>query len=98
MIDEIPLALSAAQVEAVIRGNLPSAGGAAFAVEEVRPGYARIRLKYNKWMLRPGDLVSGPALFTAADADTLVHSSELSLLAQLNGTPAIGTADLLFGT
>ncbi len=68
MTEEPALALSAAEVEAVIRGNLPSAGGTAFAVEEVRPGYARIRLAYNKWMLRPGDLVSGPALFTAADA------------------------------
>lgn len=68
MFEELQLALSAADVENVIRSNLPSAGGAAFAVEEVRVGYARIRLKYNKWMLRPGDLVSGPALFTAADA------------------------------
>lgn len=68
MNDEPTLVLDAAQVQAVIRGNLPSAGGDAFAVEEVRPGYARIRLKYDKWMLRPGELVSGPALFTAADA------------------------------
>lgn len=62
------LQLSAQQVEAVIRSNLPSAGGSGFAVEEVRPGYARIRLAFSKWMVRPGDLVSGPALFTAADA------------------------------
>jgi uncharacterized protein (TIGR00369 family) len=61
------LALTAAEIEAVIKGGLPSAGGG-FAVEEVRPRYARIRLSFNRWMLRPGNLVSGPALFTAADA------------------------------
>lgn len=61
------LALTAAEIEAVIKAGLPSAGGG-FAVEEVRPRYARIRLPFGPWMLRPGNLVSGPALFTAADA------------------------------
>jgi hypothetical protein len=36
-------------------------------------------------------------LFTSAGADALVSSSELALLATLTGTPATGTADLLFG-
>lgn len=65
MQDAPPLRLAAAQVEAAIRGGLPSAG--AFSVEEVRPGYARVRLRFSPLMLRPGNLVSGPALFTAAD-------------------------------
>jgi uncharacterized protein (TIGR00369 family) len=60
------LRLTAAEVESVIRQGLPSAGR--FSVEEVRPGYARVRLPHADWMLRPGNLVSGPALFTAADA------------------------------
>lgn len=64
--DAVPLRLTAAEVEAVIKNGLPVAGG--FSVEEVRPHYARIRLPFSKWMLRPGNLVSGPALFTAADA------------------------------
>lgn len=62
------LQLSAAQVEAVIRAGLPSADRSDMRVEEIREGYARIRLPFAKWMLRPGDLVSGPTLFTAADS------------------------------
>lgn len=62
------LKLTAAEVEAVIKGGLPSATQGGFHVEEVRQGYARIRLPYSPWMVRPGNLVSGPALFTAADA------------------------------
>jgi uncharacterized protein (TIGR00369 family) len=66
--DDLSLQLTAAQVEDVIRKGLPSAGGDTFRVEEVRPGFARIRLPFAKWMVRPGELISGPALFTAADA------------------------------
>lgn len=61
------LKMSAAEVEAAIRTGLPSAGDSGFRVEEVRPRGARVRLPFHRWMLRPGELVSGPALFTAAD-------------------------------
>lgn len=37
------------------------------SIEEVRPGYARVRMPYRDWMLRPGNVLSGPALFTATD-------------------------------
>jgi uncharacterized protein (TIGR00369 family) len=37
-------------------------------IEELRPGYARLRMPFHKWMLRPGNVISGPALFTAADS------------------------------
>ncbi len=37
------------------------------AIEEVRPGFVRARLPYRDSMLRPGNVLSGPALFTAAD-------------------------------
>jgi len=59
--------LDAAQVEALIRAGLLAAGRGGLVVEELRPGYARIRLPYDVAMLRPGDVVSGPTLFTAAD-------------------------------
>lgn len=36
-------------------------------VESLEPGSARIRLLYRESMLRPGKVLSGPALFTAAD-------------------------------
>jgi uncharacterized protein (TIGR00369 family) len=60
------LKLTAAQIEAIFQQHFGNGGG--LRVEEVREGYARLRLPYHKWMLRPGNVVSGPALFTAADA------------------------------
>ena len=36
-------------------------------IDELRPGFARVRMPFRKWMLRPGNVVSGPALFTTAD-------------------------------
>ncbi len=60
------LKLGAAQIEAIFQQHFGNGGG--LRIEEVREGYARLRLPFHKWMLRPGNVVSGPALFTAADA------------------------------
>ena len=38
-----------------------------FQIEELRPGFLRTRMLFQKWMLRPGNVVSGPALFNTAD-------------------------------
>lgn len=38
-----------------------------WSVEEVRPGEVRIRVPFRESMLRPGKVLSGPALFTASD-------------------------------
>jgi uncharacterized protein (TIGR00369 family) len=38
-----------------------------FHIEDLQPGFLRTRLLFQKWMLRPGDVISGPALFNAAD-------------------------------
>lgn len=62
---ETALRLTAAEVEAVIRRGLPAAGG--FTVEDVRPGYVRVRVGFHERLLRPGNIISGPALFAAAD-------------------------------
>lgn len=62
------LKLSAAEVEALMHGGLPGAGEMALKVEAVAPGYARVRLPYNARMLRPGNVISGPTLFAAADS------------------------------
>lgn len=40
---------------------------AAYVVTEVSPGGARVRLNADERHLRPGNTVSGPALFTLAD-------------------------------
>lgn len=61
------LKLDEAQVQELIRGGLPSFSDGGFAVEEVRPGYARVRMAYHANMLRPGNVLSGPTLFAAAD-------------------------------
>ena len=62
------LKFDAAGVQALIRGGLRVADKGGLIVEEVRQGYARIRLPFRDSMLRPGNVVSGPALFTAADS------------------------------
>jgi len=61
------LELTAKQIEDVVRAGLPHMQEGVFTVEEVREGYARIRLPWQNWMLRPGPAISGPAQFTAAD-------------------------------
>jgi len=60
------LKLTAAQLDAIFQQHFGNNNG--LRVEEVRDGYARLRMPFHKWMLRPGNVVSGPALFTAADA------------------------------
>jgi len=58
--------LTAQQVEDLIHRGF-AAKRKILAIEEVRPGYVRARLPYRDSMLRPGNVLSGPALFTAAD-------------------------------
>lgn len=65
--DHMDLKLTGAEIEALVRRSLPQAQHGMFTVEEVREGYARIRLPWQDWMLRPGPAISGPAQFTAAD-------------------------------
>lgn len=61
------LKLSAEQIEKIILGAFPGAKDRWLRIEEVRPGYVRMVLPFHKWMLRPVNVVSGPALFSAAD-------------------------------
>lgn len=62
------LKLDAAAVEALIRGGLVAAGRGGLRVDELRAGYARVCLPFDAAMLRPGEVISGPTLFTAADS------------------------------
>lgn len=93
------LKLGAEKLEAVLRGAFPSAKGDWAKVEELRPGYARIRLIFRPSMLRPGNVVSGPALFTAADTamyvcvmahigpEVMAVTSQLNIHFLSGGTP-----------
>jgi uncharacterized protein (TIGR00369 family) len=62
------LVLSLDQVQALVRGAFPgNAGTEMLSVETLEPGYSRIRLPFKPWMLRPGNVLSGPTLMTAVD-------------------------------
>ncbi len=58
--------LTAQQVEDLIHLGF-AAKRKMLAIEEVQPGSVRVRLPYRETMLRPGNVLSGPALFTAVD-------------------------------
>ena len=58
-------ALEAEQIQAMIRAGLPAAAGV--FVEAVIEDGARIRIAVDEQMKRPGNTVSGPTLFAAAD-------------------------------
>jgi uncharacterized protein (TIGR00369 family) len=60
------LKMTAQQVEELIHLGF-AAQRKMLSIEEVGPNYARTRLPYRDSMLRPGNVLSGPALFTAAD-------------------------------
>lgn len=55
-----------AALEAFLTEAFPQVAGD-FAIEEVRPMAARVRLRVGERNLRPGGTVSGPALFALAD-------------------------------
>jgi uncharacterized protein (TIGR00369 family) len=66
MESKLELKLSAQQVEDLIQLGF-AAKRKFLVVEEARPGYVRVRIPYRESMLRPGGVLSGPALFAAAD-------------------------------
>jgi len=62
------LVITLDQVQTLVRGAFPgNAGTESLTVEALEPGYARIRLPFKKWMIRPGNVISGPTLMTAVD-------------------------------
>jgi uncharacterized protein (TIGR00369 family) len=62
------LVITLDQVQTLVRSAFPgNAGTESLSVEALEPGYARIRLPFKKWMLRPGNVLSGPTLMTAVD-------------------------------
>jgi uncharacterized protein (TIGR00369 family) len=61
-----------------------------FRIEALEPGLLRTRVPFQTWMLRPGNAISGPALFGAADvamyALVLAHAGPvlMAVTADLN--------------
>jgi uncharacterized protein (TIGR00369 family) len=59
-------ALTAADLRAFLTREFPQIEGE-FAVEEIGPLRARMRLLYGERHLRPGGTISGPSMFALAD-------------------------------
>ena len=80
-----PATLSVDDVTALIDESFPQihAGGRVLYIESVAGREARVRLKFNERLARPGGTISGPAMFTLAD-----FSIYVALIATL-GAPAI---------
>jgi uncharacterized protein (TIGR00369 family) len=75
---ELTPVLDAAGVNALLRKAFPDAAPAAFpTVIEVAPGRVKVMAAYRAGLLRPGGVISGPALMslsdTAAYALVLAH-------------------------
>ena len=63
---DLNLKMTAQEVEDLIHRGFASKTPF-LKVEELQPGRVRARIPYRDSMLRPGNVLSGPALFTAAD-------------------------------
>ena len=61
------MALTAQEVQTLIRQWIPMAEDIDLQIEEIREAYARIRIPYNEKNLRPGGSVSGPTMMAAGD-------------------------------
>jgi len=61
------MSLKAEEVQNLIREWIPMAEDIDLRVEEVREGYARIRIPFMAKNLRPGGSVSGPVIMAAGD-------------------------------
>lgn len=60
------LKLSGEQIETLIQRGF-GAKEKMFTIEKLVPGSLRLVIPYQPRMLRPGNVLSGPSLFTAAD-------------------------------
>ena len=84
-----PPAIDAATFDRLIREHVPM--GAEFGCEtlEIAPDRAVLRLPFKPGLLRPGETVSGPAIFTLAD--TVLYAAVLS---RIGLEPLAVTADM----
>lgn len=64
---DLTLKLTSRELEDLIHLGFNSVNRKFLVIEELKPGYARTRVPFRPSMLRPGGVLSGPALFAAAD-------------------------------
>lgn len=75
------MTLQAADVQARIRDWVPMAEDIDLKIEEIKPGYARIRIPFQDKCIRPGGTVSGPVMMTAGD--TAMYAAILGSLGEV---------------
>jgi len=75
------MALSAQDVQSLIRQWIPMAEEIDLQVEEVKEGYARIRIPYLEKNIRPGGSVSGPVMMAAGD--TAMYAAIIGTLGEV---------------
>lgn len=61
-------AITVEQFNDIIRHDLPWAYDLGMHADAIAEGTARLRMPYNKSMLRPGGVISGPTIVALADA------------------------------
>lgn len=61
------MALSAQEVQALIREWVPMADDIDLRVEEIKASYARVCVPFHDKNLRPGGSISGPVMMAAGD-------------------------------
>jgi len=76
------MALNASQVQELIRAWVPMAEDIDLQIEEVREGYARIRIPFQEKSIRPGGTVSGPTMMAAGD--TAMYAAILGTLGEVS--------------
>ncbi len=75
------MSLTATEVQQLIREWVPMAEDIDLQVEEVRQGYAKIRIPVQVRNLRPGGTVSGPVIMAAGD--TAMYAAILGSLGKV---------------
>lgn len=89
---ELVPVMSVAEVTAFLDAEFPQIhlGGRAFHVESLAPGRALLRLEATDAHLRPGNTISGPAMFALADLAAyvaiLAHIGPVALAVTTNLT------------
>lgn len=101
--------LNAEQIMALLAQAMPVTADIGMSVLNVSDDAATIRLPMQPWMLRPGNTISGPAMFTAADTASYVlvlatlgptllavtTSANIHFLSKPQPTPLIARAQYL---
>jgi len=75
------MSLSASEIQKSIREWVPMAEDIDLRIEEVREGYARIRIPFHAKCIRPGGTISGPVMMTAGD--TAMYAAILGTLGEM---------------